>query len=453
MGISPMQHRGFKSIVEWGRKFCFVFLCVAPLLLVTLNGRVFATTCAVIGTANSPLTTATAIVTPYSVNRSTCPAGSYTDEWYKFDAVVGRKITILLTGLNQDLDIFLDDSSLNQVGISVNSGTSDDRIVYNAGYSGTYYIHIIKASISNTSPYTLVVNTEAQNSVGCNLPCTDDYYCAGAGNYCYPTEHRCRNKTPGCQNTTNCTCPPTVCDEDSDCEENPDNICTTDTCPNPYQCVRTNVICTDDGNACTSETCDPNFGCHKPIQSYGTWVYGNWGACSSTECVEGEPVSGTRTRTATCQGGCGGLGCLGEPYDEEGCEPVCPYFEPANPTHDYRSYCGDGWYKGDPNPLAIICTIVRLLNVFILSVGAIFVMFVFISAIKFALAQGDPKALQGAKQTLTMAIIGMLVVIGVFTILTIMRNIFGLKYQLTMNPFDVLSDNLAKLLERFNIYW
>ncbi|PIS22429.1 hypothetical protein COT50_02030 [candidate division WWE3 bacterium CG08_land_8_20_14_0_20_41_10] len=95
----------------------------------------------------------------------------------------------------------------------------------------------------------------------------------------------------------------------------------------------------------------------------------------------------------------------------------------------------------------------RLLNVLVLSVGAIFVMFVFLSAIKFAMAQGDPKALQGAKQGLTVAIIGVLVVVGVFAILTILRNILGIKYQLLTNPFDVLSDNFAQLMLKLNISW
>jgi len=183
----------------------------------------------------------------------------------------------------------------------------------------------------------------------------------------------------------------------------------------------------------------------------GHWTYSGWGACSGT-CVNNIPQAGVRTRTAvSCVGASCGGDC-GPQILTETCEPTCPYVYPDD--HNYRTICNNpDWYKGDPNLLGLVCVIVRLLNVFVLSVGAIFVMFVFISAIKYGLAQGDPKALQGAKQTLTLAIIGMLVVIGAFTILTILRNIFGLQYQILTNPFDVLSDRLATLMRQMNIRW
>lgn len=125
----------------------------------------------------------------------------------------------------------------------------------------------------------------------------------------------------------------------------------------------------------------------------------------------------------------------------------------AKMENDYTQVCKTlettSWE--DPHPIAIICPIVRLLNVFVLSAGAFFVLFVFISAIKYALAQGDPKALEASKQTLTMAVVGFLVIIGVYTILTIVKNVLGLADNPITNPFGVLSENLAKLLEKFNI--
>ncbi len=121
---------------------------------------------------------------------------------------------------------------------------------------------------------------------------------------------------------------------------------------------------------------------------------------------------------------------------------------------DYANLCTElestSW-SGAPHPVAIICPIVRLLNVFVLSAGAFFVLFVFISAIKYALSQGDPKALEASKQTLTMAVVGFLVIIGVYTILTILKNVLGLADNPITNPFGVLSQNLARLLEKFNI--
>ncbi len=130
----------------------------------------------------------------------------------------------------------------------------------------------------------------------------------------------------------------------------------------------------------------------------------------------------------------------------------------TNPAHAgvnnvYQSTCAElestNWEKA-PSPMAILCPIARLMNVFVYSAAAFFVMFVFVAAIKYALSQGDPKALQASQQTLTMALVGFLVVIGVWTILTILKNILGLDAGI-LNPFDTLSKNLARLLEKFGV--
>src|SRR3989338_8355785 len=117
------------------------------------------------------------------------------------------------------------------------------------------------------------------------------------------------------------------------------------------------------------------------------------------------------------------------------------------------------WDKG-PHPMAIICPVARLLNVFVLSAGVFFILFVFVSALKYAVSLGDPKALQASKQTLTMAIVGFLIVIGVYTIVTIISNVLGLEnrpvalgacpYPL-FDPFGALNCNLKELLGRLGI--
>jgi len=125
--------------------------------------------------------------------------------------------------------------------------------------------------------------------------------------------------------------------------------------------------------------------------------------------------------------------------------------------HNYTDYCKDlestTWDTsvGGPSPMGIICPLARFLNVLVLSVAAIFVIFVFIAAIKYALSQGDPKALMASKQTLTTAIAGMLIVIGVWTLLTIIQNVLGLHGNAILNPFEALSYNLAELLIKFGI--
>lgn len=120
----------------------------------------------------------------------------------------------------------------------------------------------------------------------------------------------------------------------------------------------------------------------------------------------------------------------------------------------YQDACGElesTTWEGAPSPMAIICPVVRFLNVLVLSAGAFFVAFVFISAIKYALSQGDPKALQASQQTLTTAVIGFLVIIGVYTILTIIKNVLGLQGDPILDPFGSLSRNLADLLEKFGV--
>ena len=114
------------------------------------------------------------------------------------------------------------------------------------------------------------------------------------------------------------------------------------------------------------------------------------------------------------------------------------------------------WDKG-PHPMAIICPVARLLNVFVLSAGVFFILFVFVSALKYAVSLGDPKALQASKQTLTMAIVGFLIVIGVYTIINIIKNVLGLEGDSDtcpvplLNPFGALNCNLMNLLTKLGI--
>ncbi len=67
----------------------------------------------------------------------------------------------------------------------------------------------------------------------------------------------------------------------------------------------------------------------------------------------------------------------------------------------------------------------RALNVLVLSAGAVFVGFAIMAAYKFATAEGDPKGIQGAKQSLTYAVIGLCVVVGVFAINAIVVGILA----------------------------
>jgi len=80
----------------------------------------------------------------------------------------------------------------------------------------------------------------------------------------------------------------------------------------------------------------------------------------------------------------------------------------------------------DPSPVQIICPLAKILSVLVYAGGALFIVTVFITAYKLAMSQGDPKGIQGARDTATYAVFGFIIVIGVVTILKIIQVAFGL---------------------------
>jgi hypothetical protein len=67
----------------------------------------------------------------------------------------------------------------------------------------------------------------------------------------------------------------------------------------------------------------------------------------------------------------------------------------------------------------------RGFNILVFIAGAVFIGYLIMGAYKFATAQGDPKGIAGAKQTLTHALIGLSIVIGVFALNTIIYNLLS----------------------------
>ena len=115
----------------------------------------------------------------------------------------------------------------------------------------------------------------------------------------------------------------------------------------------------------------------------------------------------------------------------------------------------DQWNTGDvnkkyvtTNPLAIVCPVVRVLNVMMIMAGVALVVMVLLAAYRFAASTGDPKAIKGAQNTLTYSILGFLVVIGIYTLMRILAAIFGLDASTVVGagPFNSLIDALNDLL-------
>lgn len=122
---------------------------------------------------------------------------------------------------------------------------------------------------------------------------------------------------------------------------------------------------------------------------------------------------------------------------------------PVNHTHAayLEEICAD--YPSDPpDPQQIVCPIARALNVVLLSVGAIFVIIVLVTSIKFAMSQGDFKGVLGAKNSLTWAVVGFLVVAGIFGLVTLLANIFGIPLGnvSSSGPFLLFNQGLERLM-------
>lgn len=450
MGIYAMPHRKYRNSV---------LLAIVLFLTATLASSVHAAPCPRINTRDNPQT----ITIPATVNEVGCnetgTSGTQifnTLYHYRFNATAGDTVKITLTVDRHSTALFLfGPNYANLIGTGTIDYSGTTAITNYTNASGERNIEIVEPDSGlPTNTYTLNIEVLPKYTTACNQPCEHNEDCVTR--YCYtpdplnPNEKFCRSSGNGCAGNLDCSCNQPIsggwCDW---------GVCSATVCGDLGTQTRACACPTpqNGGADCTGNGTRQCRGCNcTPID--GEWQF-DCGDCAGGGCTsEGEPIAGTisctaipDSCTATCNGSCGAT------TKTITCYPDCPY-PWSDSTHDYRTICNNpDWYKGDPNLLGLICVIVRLLNVFVLSVGAIFVMFVFISAIKYGLAQGDPKALQGAKQTLTLAIIGMLVVIGVFTILTILRNIFGLQYQILTNPFDVLSDRLATLMKQLNIRW
>lgn len=106
--------------------------------------------------------------------------------------------------------------------------------------------------------------------------------------------------------------------------------------------------------------------------------------------------------------------------------------------------CGNGGTPENPNPNpctidAIFVVIAKVTNFLIVAAGAYAVLMIIISAFRMVTARGDQGALTKAKNGLTYAIIGfVLVMIAFAAVNTFVYKIFGVSgASLIGNPFDV----------------
>lgn len=97
----------------------------------------------------------------------------------------------------------------------------------------------------------------------------------------------------------------------------------------------------------------------------------------------------------------------------------------------------------------LVDALARGLNILLYASGAVFTGYLIFGAYKFATAQGDPKGISGAKQTLTHAFMGLSIVIGVFAINAIIVNILGIggDYGEASGIFDMMRAGLQGLVD------
>ena len=123
-----------------------------------------ATGCSDIYESNNTSSTAKTIQTNVDINAL---IGSTTDvDWFKFTTVSpNTKIKITLGNLPGDYDIRLYNSSLSQLSISQNGGTTSETIIRNTTSAATYYIKVYGYSGANSSSqcYALRVNVSGTN--------------------------------------------------------------------------------------------------------------------------------------------------------------------------------------------------------------------------------------------------------------------------------------------------
>ena len=92
-------------------------------------------------------------------------------------------------------------------------------------------------------------------------------------------------------------------------------------------------------------------------------------------------------------------------------------------------HCDINWSNPKSLSLAdLACPVVQVINVLVLSVGAVLVIMILLGAYKYATSLGDPKGAMGARNTLTYAFFGLFIILGIYVLF---RSFFTL---LNLNP-------------------
>lgn len=97
-----------------------------------------------------------------------------------------------------------------------------------------------------------------------------------------------------------------------------------------------------------------------------------------------------------------------------------------------------------PTTEQILCPILKGINVAIILAGVTFIVMLGYAVVKLALSLGDPKGFQLSQRAAAFAVIGFIIVLGAFTIISIISNTFGL--GLTFDITTIIETKLNDML-------
>ncbi|MFA6981459.1 MAG: hypothetical protein WC243_00300 [Patescibacteria group bacterium] len=103
-----------------------------------------------------------------------------------------------------------------------------------------------------------------------------------------------------------------------------------------------------------------------------------------------------------------------------------------------------------PDLVDVLDVIVKVFNVLVFSAGVALAVLILLAAYKFAMAQGDPKGVEGAKKTLTYAVLGFIVVIGVYGLLSLIVSTIGADAG-SGNPASLISNIRTQIIQFLRI--
>lgn len=116
-------------------------------------------------------------------------------------------------------------------------------------------------------------------------------------------------------------------------------------------------------------------------------------------------------------------------------------FVVATPTQAFaQGWNGNCVYNDDGDQVATLkgveCLFTRIINIAISLIGIALLVMIFLGGFKMLTSGGDPKGVEAGKNTLTYAILGLVVALSAWFILTLIANFTGANNDATGNILE-----------------